>query len=170
MTNAPSSGWKRGRFGENLSSSPEAPLQGELSAKQTERLDEGQPDREPLRGKPLRHRLRDATSPIEGRPWHPGKPRLFARGSPFGGAGERSETERARTLTEKRRRSDSIALPKNLLIDVWRLSGDGLALSVCFAATSPKGRGFGIPQSLRGEAFLLRRLNPSQTTPSAPEG
>ena len=32
-------------------------------------------------------RLRRATSPIEGRPWHTGKPRLFARGSPTRGAG-----------------------------------------------------------------------------------
>ena len=36
-------------------------------------------------------------------------------------------------LTEKSRRSDSIALPKNLLIAAWRLSGDGLALSVIAA-------------------------------------
>ena len=43
---------------------------------------------------PLRHRLRDATSPTEGRPWHSVKPRLFARGSPTRGAVERSETER----------------------------------------------------------------------------
>ena len=35
----------------------------------------------------------------------------------------------------------SLALSKNLLIAAWRLSGDGLALSVCFADTSPKGRG-----------------------------
>ena len=71
-------------------------------AKQTERLDEGQPAREPLRGKPLRHCLRDATSPIEGRPWHTGKTLLFASGSPFGGAGERSETERARPLQKNK--------------------------------------------------------------------
>ena len=32
-------------------------------------------------------RLRRATSPTEGRPWHTGKLRLFARGSPSGGAG-----------------------------------------------------------------------------------
>ena len=46
------------------------------------------------RAQPLRHRLRDATSPTEGRPWHSAKPRLFARGSPTRGAVERSETER----------------------------------------------------------------------------
>ena len=40
----------RGGFGipQSFASSPEAPLPGELSAKQTERLDEGQPDRKPL--------------------------------------------------------------------------------------------------------------------------
>ena len=43
---------------------------------------------------PLRHRLRDATSPTEGRPWHSAKLCLFARGSPTRGAVERSETER----------------------------------------------------------------------------
>ena len=37
-------------------------------------------------------RLRRATSPTEGRPWHTGKPRLFARGSPTRGAGEELAT------------------------------------------------------------------------------
>ena len=40
-------------------------------------------------------------------------------------------------LTEKSRRSDSIALPKNLLIAVRRLSGDGLALSVSLRSPAP---------------------------------
>ena len=42
----------RGGLGipESLASSPEAPLLGELSAKQTERLDKGQPDREAFAG------------------------------------------------------------------------------------------------------------------------
>ena len=42
----------RGGLGipQSLASSPEAPLPGELSAKQTERLYEGQPDREALAG------------------------------------------------------------------------------------------------------------------------
>jgi len=56
-------------------------------------------------------------------------------------------TERARTLTKKSRRSDSIALPKRQLIAVWRLSGDGLALSVIADAMPPplaRG-GLGIP-------------------------
>ena len=45
----------------------------------------------------------------------------------------RGAPERARMLTEKSRRSDSIALPKRQLIAVRRLSGDGLALSVIAA-------------------------------------
>ena len=65
---------------------------------------------------------------------------------PQPGLGERSETERARTLTEMYKRGDSIALTKDLLIAARRLSGDGLALSVCFADTSPKGRGSGLPR------------------------
>ena len=87
----------RGGLGipQSFASSPEAPLPGELSNEVR------------LRGctkdsltvshcwtQPLRHRLRDATSPTEGRPWHSVKPRLFARGSPTRGAVERSETER----------------------------------------------------------------------------
>ena len=42
-------------------------------------------------------------------------------------------TERARTPTEKSRRSDSIALSKRQFIAAWQLSGDGLALSVIAA-------------------------------------
>ena len=57
-------------------------------------------------------------------------------------------TERERMLTEKNRRSDSIALPKNLLITVRRLSGDGLALSVIACAMPP------LP---KGEAFASRK-------------
>ena len=67
------------------------------------------------------------------------------RWEPQPGLGERSETERARTLTEMYRRGDSIALTKGLLIAARQLSGDGLALSVCFSDTSPKGRGSGLP-------------------------
>ena len=54
----------------------------------------------------------------------------------------RGAPERARTLPENHKRGDSITLTKGLLIAAWRHSGDGLALSVCFADTSPKGRGF----------------------------
>ena len=52
------------------------------------------PDREPLLNSTSPSRLRRATSPTEGRPWHSGKLLLFARGSPTRGAVERSETER----------------------------------------------------------------------------
>ena len=45
-------------------------------------------------------------------------------------------------LPEKHWHSDSIALTKSLLIAVSQLYPAGLALSVCFADTSPKGRGF----------------------------
>ena len=59
-------------------------------------------------------------------------------------------TERARTLPEKNRRSDSIALPKRQFIAVRRLSGDGLALSVGLApASSPKGGALGISVRFR---------------------
>ena len=42
----------------------------------------------PARGKTSPSRLRRATSPIEGRPWHTGKLPLFARGSPTRGNGD----------------------------------------------------------------------------------
>ena len=46
-------------------------------------------------------------------------------------------TERARMLTERNRRSDSIALSKRQFIAAWRLSGDGLALSVSLRSPRP---------------------------------
>ena len=58
------------------------------------------------------------------------------------------------------RRSDSIALTKGLLIAALRLSGDGLALSVCFADTSPKGRGF---CSRAGRSLKIKRVLPKYT-------
>ena len=83
------------------------------------------------------------------------------------------------------KRGDSIALTKGLLIAARRLSGDGLALSVCFADTSPKGRGSGVSvrlsfvQPLRlvasssprpgcGSQRLLRgRLHPADRCPNS---
>ena len=58
------------------------------------------------------------------------------------------------------KRGDSIALTKGLLIAARRLSGDELALSVCFADTSPKGRGSGVSVRL---SFVqpLRRFAPA---------
>ena len=70
----------------------------------------------------------------------------------------RGAPERARTLTEKSRRSDSIALPKNLLIAVRRLSGDGLALSVSLRSPRPGC----------GSQRLLRcRLHPAGRCPNS---
>ena len=63
----------------------------------------------------------------------------------------RGAPERARMLARMCRRSDSIALPKNLLIAAWRLSGDGLALSVIACAMPP------LP---KGEAFASRKACP----------
>ena len=78
------------------------------------------------------------------------------KGSPYGRAGERSETERARTLTEMYKRGDSIALTKDLLIAARRLSGDGLALSVTFGDSSPKGGATGVSvRPTRDEQSLL---------------
>ena len=74
---------------------------------------------------------------------------------PQPGLGERSETERARTLTEMYKRGDSIALTKDLLIAARRLSGDILALSVCFADTSPKGRGTGLPAGAKNRHLTV---------------
>ncbi|OLA32978.1 MAG: hypothetical protein BHW28_02760 [Faecalibacterium prausnitzii] len=68
--------------------------------------------------------------------------------------------ERARPLTRNHRRSDSIALTEGLLIAAWQLCPAGLALSVCFAATSPIGRGFCIPQSPRLPLWGQRRRPP----------
>ena len=70
-------------------------------------------------------------------------------------------------LTEKSRRSDSIALPKNLLITVRRLSGDGLALSViaCAMPPLPKGEAF----ASRKACPLCQRLSLWESWRGAPE-
>ena len=64
-----------------------SPTRGAVEQSETERLYEGKPDREPLLDSTSPSRLRRATSPTEGRLWHTGKLRLFANGSPSGGAG-----------------------------------------------------------------------------------
>ena len=74
-----------------------------------------------------------------------------AKGSPFGRAGAQAP-ERARLLTETPKHSDNTALSKALLIAVQQLFGNGLALSVTFGDTSPKGRGFGRPRKVNGFA------------------
>ena len=59
-------------------------------------------------------------------------------------------------LTEMYRHSDSIALTKGLLIAARRLSGDGLALSVTFGDSSPKGGATGVSvRPTRDEQSLL---------------
>ena len=57
--------------------------------------------------------------------------------------------------TENRRRGDSIALTKSLLIAVRNLFYTGLALSVTFGDTSPKGRGL---QQQQKPAHISRAL------------
>ena len=50
-----------------------------------------------------------------------------------------------------------------MLIATRQLLGDGLALSVTFGATSPKGRGFGIPHRflyLFAEVYGILILRP----------
>ena len=82
---------------------------------------------------------------------------LSGKGSPSGRAGERSETERARPLTANPRHSDSIALIKSLPIAAQRLFPAGLALSVTFGDTSPKGRGLWQAGSLSTGRLRLDR-------------
>ena len=57
--------------------------------------------------------------------------------------------------TENRRRGDSIALTKSLLIAVRKLFYTGLALSVTFGDTSPRGRGFGVRKALQPTSFVM---------------
>ena len=57
----------------------------------------------------------------------------------------REAPERARTLTASRPHRDTIALTKSLPIAVSAPYLHGLALSVTFGDTSPKGRGFAKP-------------------------
>ena len=92
------------------------------------------------------------------------KPDRHASGSPSGRAGAQAP-ERARLLTETPKHSDNTALSKALLIAVQQLFGNGLALSVTFGDTSPKGRGFGKPHRflyLFGELYdiIVLRLVP----------
>ena len=61
--------------------------------------------------------------------------------------------------TENRRRGDSIALTKSLLIAVRKLFYTGLALSVTFGDTSPKGRGLQQQQKPAHEKCALAFLH-----------
>ena len=98
--------------------------------------------------------LRIATSPIEGRPWHSAKLRLFARGSPTRGAG----AQRLRGCTK-----DSLTVSR---------SGENLSVIAC-AMPPPLSRGgFGIPQGFISspEAPLLGELASDSETERLYEG
>ena len=120
----------RGGLGiaENFSSSPEAPLPGELSSEA---------------------RLRGCTKEsLTDMPMAP----------PLGELAGVSPTERARMLTANPRRCDSIALTKSLPIAAQRFFPAGLALSVTFGDTSPKGRGFGRPEGAKNPPWRSQLL------------
>ena len=68
-------------------------------------------------------------------------------------------------LKETHGRCDSIALTKGLLIAVRRLCHRRLALSVTFGDTSPKGRGFCIPQGPRLPLWGSWREAPERARP-----
>jgi hypothetical protein len=57
-----------------------------------------------------------------------------------------------------------------MLIAVQMLFGDGLALSVTFGDTSPKGRGTGIPQCFVFHRKLFRSARGSPTRGAVTEG
>ena len=81
----------RGGFGipQSFASSPEAPLPGELSAKQTERLDEGRPGREAFAGLNLSVTADAVPPPLpRGGLGSLRKVNGFARGSPTRGNGD----------------------------------------------------------------------------------
>ena len=99
---------------------------------------------------------------IHGKGWGITSP---SKAPPLGELAGASPTERARLLTENHRRCDSIALTKSLPIAAQRLFPAGLALSVTFGDTSPKGRGFGRAENFSSspEAPLLGELSAKQT-------
>jgi|GEM_PF-2852023 len=141
----------RGGFGipQSFASSPEAPLLGELSAKQTERLDKGQPDREAFAGLNLSVTA-DAVPPPLTRGGF-GIPQSFASSpeAPLPGELSAKQTER---LDEGRPGREAFA---------------GLNLSVTADAVPPplpRG-GLGIPESLASspEAPLPGELSAKQT-------
>ena len=66
----------------------------------------------------------------------------FGDTSPSGRAGERSETERASPGQKSFCAAISRFFVRAILSLCFYISVSILALSVCFAATSPKGRGF----------------------------
>ena len=87
-----------------------------------------------------------------------------AKGSPFGGAGERSETERASRLSQSRCTAISRLFVRAILSQCKScLSASLPSPSLLRNATSPKGRGFGIPHRflyLFGEVYDILVLRP----------
>ena len=77
---------------------------------------------------------------------------------PLGELSGASPTERARPLTANHRHRDSIALTKSLPITAQRLFPAGLALSVTFGDTSPKGRGLGRAQGAKNPPWRSQLL------------
>ena len=73
------------------------------------------------------------------------RPDRHAKGSPFGRAGERSETERASPGQKSFCAAISRFFVRAILSLCFYISVSILALSVTFGDTSPKGRGFGRP-------------------------
>ena len=69
-------------------------------------------------------------------------PSTPAKGSPFGRAGERSETERASPLRQCRCAEIGKLFVRAILSPCLHFSASILALSVTYGDTSPKGRGF----------------------------
>ena len=73
-----------------------------------------------------------------------------AKGSPYGRAGERSETERASPSPESRHAAISRLFGRAMLSLRLFLSVSVLALSVTFGDSSPKGRALGKEGRLYG--------------------
>ena len=79
-----------------------------------------------------------------------------AKGSPYGRAGERSETERASPSPESRYAAISRFFDRAMLSLRLFLSVSILALSVTFGDSSPKGRASGVPvRPTRNEQSLI---------------
>ena len=87
-----------------------------------------------------------------------------AKGSPSGGAGERSETERASRLSQSRCTAISRLFVRAILSQCKScLSASLPSPSLLRNATSPKGRGLGIPHRflyLFGEVYDILVLRP----------
>ena len=177
----------RGGFGipQSFASSPEAPLLGELSAKQTERLDEGRPGREAFAGLNLSVTADAVPPPLprgglgipESLASSPEAPLPGATATTAASGGNREELLGPRPAGCKRQRSRRWEPQPGLVerseterLDEGRPGREafaGLNLSVTADAVPPplpRG-GLGIPESLASspEAPLLGELSAKQT-------